>query len=93
MTYAHLSILPRYLDGTGNYGEQLWSGTGRSLGEGEYRRIHTRRNLVEGKNPHGGADDRPRRDPGRGGASSARASTLLVRGESDHPSEPGDGER
>ena len=36
MTYADFNILPHYLDGTGNYGEQLWSGTGRPLGEGEY---------------------------------------------------------
>lgn len=35
MTYANFNILPHYLDGFGHYGEQLWSGTGRPIGEGE----------------------------------------------------------
>ncbi|MGH3415109.1 MAG: RICIN domain-containing protein [Actinocrinis sp.] len=36
MTQANFNIVPHYLDGFGNYGEQLWSGTGRPLGDGEY---------------------------------------------------------
>ena len=36
MTYPDFDIFPHYLDGTGTYGEQLWSGTGRPIGEGEY---------------------------------------------------------
>ena len=36
MTQANFNLVPHYLDGFGNYGEQLWSGTGRPLGEGEY---------------------------------------------------------
>ena len=36
MTYANFNIVPHYLDGFGHYGSQLWSGTGRPLGEGEY---------------------------------------------------------
>jgi hypothetical protein len=36
MTQANFNIVPHYLDGFGNYGEHLWSGTGRPLGEGEY---------------------------------------------------------
>ena len=36
MTYANFNIVPHYLDGFGHYGDQLWSGTGRPLGEGEY---------------------------------------------------------
>ncbi|NUR62949.1 MAG: beta-galactosidase [Catenulispora sp.] len=36
ITYGNFNLLPHYLDGTGNYGEQLWSGTGRPIGEGEY---------------------------------------------------------
>jgi hypothetical protein len=36
MTYANFNIVPHYLDGFGHYGDQLWSGTGRPLGDGEY---------------------------------------------------------
>ncbi len=36
MTYANFNLVPHYLDGFGHYGEQLWSGTGRPLGDGEY---------------------------------------------------------
>ena len=36
MTQANFNLVPHYLDGFGHYGEQLWSGTGRPLGEGEY---------------------------------------------------------
>ena len=35
MTQANFNLVPHYLDGFGNYGEQLWSGTGRPIGEGE----------------------------------------------------------
>ncbi len=36
MTQANFNIVPHYLDGFGHYGEKLWSGTGRPLGDGEY---------------------------------------------------------
>ncbi len=36
MTYANFNLVPHYLDGFGHYGENLWSGTGRPLGDGEY---------------------------------------------------------
>ena len=36
MTYANFNIVPHYLDGFGRYGDKLWSGTGRPLGDGEY---------------------------------------------------------
>ncbi|MEU4674550.1 glycoside hydrolase family 2 TIM barrel-domain containing protein [Amycolatopsis sp. NPDC023774] len=36
MTQANFNIVPHYLDGFGKYGEHLWSGTGRPLGDGEY---------------------------------------------------------
>ncbi len=36
MTYANFNLVPHYLDGFGHYGESLWSGTGRPVGEGEY---------------------------------------------------------
>jgi hypothetical protein len=36
MTYANFNIVPHYLDGFGHYGSQLWSGTGRPLGDGGY---------------------------------------------------------
>ncbi|HEU5429689.1 MAG TPA: RICIN domain-containing protein [Actinocrinis sp.] len=36
MTYANFNLVPHYLDGFGHYGANLWSGTGRPLGDGEY---------------------------------------------------------
>ncbi len=36
MAYGNFNVVPHYLDGFGHYGAQLWSGTGRPLGDGEY---------------------------------------------------------
>ncbi|MBS2962060.1 RICIN domain-containing protein [Actinocrinis puniceicyclus] len=36
MTYANFNLVPHYLDGFGHYGDQVWSGTGRPTGDGEY---------------------------------------------------------